>query len=118
MRIFLICPVRGITNEERIATEAYVLALESSGNTVYWPPRNTNQDDPIGLRICSDNRQAIKDADEVHVWWNGKSEGSFFDLGMTFALNKKIILANPDLVQGTQGKSFGNVLHAISGSPS
>lgn len=116
MRIFLICPVRDITNEEKVAIEKYVSELEQAGHLVHWPLRDTNQDDPIGLRICSDNRQAIVLADEVDVWWNATSKGSYFDLGMAFALGKKIILANPEAVQPTEGKSFGNMLIAISGN--
>lgn len=116
MHIFLICPVNEVTDEEKIASEKYVFALETAGHTVHWPPRNTNQVDPVGLRICKDNRQAIIKADEVHVWWNGKSKGSFFDFGMAFALGKKIVLANPDDNQRTPLKSFTNVLHEISGS--
>lgn len=89
MKIFLICPVRGVTDEEKVATEKYVLDLETAGNKVHWPPRNTDQDDPVGLRICQDNRQAIEDADEVHIWWNDKSQGSLFDFGIAFALKRK-----------------------------
>jgi hypothetical protein len=114
MRIFLICPVRGITPEEKAATEKYVSELESASNIVHWPPRNTDQNDPIGLRICQDNRQAIVDATEVHVWWNGQSQGSLFDLGMAFALNKKIILANPHEVHHSPEKCFGNVLRMLA----
>lgn len=115
MKIFLICPVRGIADEEKIATEQYVLDLEKAGHKVHWPPRDTNQDDPIGLLICQDNRQAIQNAEEVHIWWNDKSQGSLFDLGMAFALRKKIILVNSASVQKTPQKSFSNVLLKIGG---
>ncbi len=110
MRIFLICPVRGATPDELSMMEKYVQGLESSGHVVHWPPRDTDQRDPIGLRICGDNRQAIVDANEVHVWWSPTSMGSLFDLGMAFALEKKIVLANFDRVERTPNKSFSNVL--------
>lgn len=113
MKIFLICPVRDVPAEVNVAIEKYVDALKAVGNSVHWPYKNTAQDDPVGLRICQDNRRAIEDADEVHVWWNGKSEGSFFDFGMAFALRKKIVLANHAMVQPTPGKSFANVLLAL-----
>jgi hypothetical protein len=116
MRIFLICPVRNITDEEKAAIGKYVFDLEQSGHIVHWPLRDTNQDDLIGLRICGDNRQAIADADEVDVWWNDTSKGSYFDFGMAFALGKKIVIANPDALFPTEGKSFGNMLIAISGN--
>lgn len=114
MKIFLICPVRGITDEERVATMKYVADLEADGHSVHWPPRNTDQNDPIGLRICQDNRRAILNADEVHIWWNEKSQGSLFDFGMAFAVEKKITLVNANFVQETPQKSFSNVLRKIS----
>ena len=107
------CPVRGITDEERLVIEKYVLDLEAAGNAVHWPPRNTDQSDPIGLRTRQDNRRAIEDAEEIHVWWNYKSQGSLFDFRMAFALRKKIVLVNYDSIQKTPQKSFSNVLSEI-----
>lgn len=112
--IFLICPVRGATDEETKLINHYVSDLEAQGHTVHWPPRNTNQVDPIGLRICQDNRDAIEKADEIHIWWNSTSKGSLFDLGMVFALRKKLVIANKSSVQKTEGKSFENVVLAYA----
>lgn len=117
MKIFLICPVREMTDDERSVIEGYVERMEKAGHSVHWPPRNTDQNDPIGLRICEDNRKAIEEADEVHVWWNGKSQGSFFDLGMAFALRKKFFLVNFGFVLSTPHKSFNNVLLKIGIQP-
>jgi hypothetical protein len=109
MRIFIICPVRDVTEEEKQFIENYVHDLEQQGHRVHWPQRDTNQiDETGGIQICIDNKWAITYADEVHVFWNGKSQGSFFDLGMTFSLQKPIKLINK--VEWTQGKSFNNVL--------
>ncbi|MDO8504433.1 MAG: hypothetical protein Q7S36_01110 [Candidatus Liptonbacteria bacterium] len=113
-KVFIICPVREITDQEKGFIANYVSRLEKDGYSVHWPPRDTAQDDPVGLRICRDNRLAIANADEVHVWWNGKSQGSFFDLGMAFATNKKIVLINFLGVPRTEGKSFNNLLLALS----
>jgi len=117
---FLICPVRMFMKpddeladgerEEMAAIVDYNAKLERNGYKAYWPYRDTNQEDPVGLRICTDNLRAIKKCDEVHVWWNKDSMGSHFDFGMAFALKKKIILANPSLVERTGEKSFSNVL--------
>lgn len=105
MRTFFICPVRGHSSEE---TRIFVANLEAAGWAVYWPPRDTNQEDPTGLRICTDNRQAIMDADAVHVVWDGQSQGCLFDLGMAWALGKRIIpIQLPAL---TEGKSFQNMV--------
>lgn len=104
---FLICPVRGIDPE---TARAFVDQIESEGYSLHWPPRDTKQDDPIGLRICVDNFRAIIAADVVHVIWDGKSQGCLFDLGMAFALDKVIIpLSLPD---ATDGKSFQNMIRA------
>ncbi len=88
MKTFLICPVRGHSPEE---TKRIVEDLEASGFDVHWPPRDTEQKDDTGYRICSDNLEAIKSADVVHIVWDGKSQGCLFDLGMAFALRKRIV---------------------------
>lgn len=107
----LIMPVREITENERGFLASYVTGLESKGKKVYLPPRDTDQVDSIGYRICSDNLSAIRRAKEVHVYWTAKSQGSRFDLGMAFASNKPIKLIN--FVESTPKKSFENVLIAL-----
>jgi len=114
VKIFLICPVRGVSDGEKVIIERYVLDLEKAGHQVHWPSRDTDQIDSVGLRICQDNSRAIEKADEVHIWWNEKSQGSLFDLGVALAFGKKIVLVNSDAIQKTQEKSFGNVLLKIT----
>lgn len=110
MKTFLICPVRGHDQSE---TEAIVKRLEADGWQVYWPPRDTNQDDPTGLRICSDNRKSIENADSVHFIWNGESQGCLFDLGMAFAYGRTVIpISMPEY---TDGKSFQNMVREWAG---
>jgi len=117
VRVFLICPVRKIKEEEKAAIKEYVESLESKGYKVHWPLRDTDQNDPIGIRICTDNARAIIKAEEIHVWYNPTSSGSKFDLGMVFMFNllnpgrrKKIVIANPLSVRKTNYKSFENLL--------
>jgi nucleoside 2-deoxyribosyltransferase len=105
MKTFLICPVRGHSMAE---TEAIVELLERDGWEVHWPPRDTNQDDPAGYQICCDNLAAITVADAVHVVWDGQSQGCLFDLGMAFALKKRIIPIQ--LPAPSTGKSFQNMV--------
>ena len=93
--------------------QGYVSSLEAEGIRVYWPPRDTDQDDPIGLRICSDNRAAMEGADVVRVVWDPESQGSLFDLGMAFAMRKPIYLVNRKDIKPTEKKSFTNLLLAI-----
>jgi len=111
---FIICPVRGLTKEEKKFIEDYVADLERKGYEVHWPPRDTNQDDAIGYNICSQNRDGIKTKKEVHIYWNKSSEGSKFDFGMLFMAllyeAKKVVIMNPHDVKRTPHKSFENVL--------
>lgn len=104
---FLICPVWGVNAEH---TRGVVEALETEGYSVHWPPRDTDQVDDTGLRICRDNLEAIRGADVVHVVWDGKSQGCLFDLGMAFALGKRVIPAR--LPEASGGKSFQNMVKA------
>lgn len=110
MKTFLICPVRGHSAEE---TAEIVTRLEAQGYQVHWPPRDTNQDDLTGYRICGDNLAAIFMADVVHVVWDGKSQGCLFDLGMAFALGKKVIPISMPV--RTEGKSFQNMVSEWAG---
>lgn len=102
---FLICPVRGIDPAQ---TAGVVAQLEAAGWRVHWPPRDTDQDDPTGLRICRDNLVAIRAADVVHFVWDGKSQGCLFDLGMAFALGKRVVPV--ETPPPTDGKSFQNMV--------
>jgi nucleoside 2-deoxyribosyltransferase len=108
--VFLICPVRGATDDQRAKIIAYVEDLESQGLRVYYPQRDTNQDDVMGARICRDNRDAINEAKEIHIWWSASSSGTLFDLGMAWMLKKPLVVVNRDEVMPTEGKSFQNVI--------
>jgi nucleoside 2-deoxyribosyltransferase len=107
MNIFLICPVRG---KDQAFYAEIVAGLERDGHAVHWPPRDTDQSDETGLRICRDNAAAIAQADVVNVVWDGQSQGCLFDLGVAFALGKRV--AAVDLPVPTDGKSFQNMIRA------
>lgn len=108
-KTFLIAPVRGYDPEEHAKVVAKLVEL---GYEVYWPARDTKQDDPTGLNICRQNLDGLKAADVVHVIWDGKSEGCLFDLGMAFALGKEI--REISLPPATERKSFQNMIRAWS----
>lgn len=109
MKIFLICPVRNYPGGYGIAN-AIVKDSEVAGDEIYYPPRDTDQDDPLGLRICQDNLTAMKECDMVYIVWDGKSQGCLFDFGMAFALGKPIkVIACPEF---TETKSFQNAMLA------
>lgn len=108
--IFLISPVRQQTPELEAIARKYVEEQEARGLRVYWPYRDTDQEnDPIGLRICQDNRRAMQASKEVHLFWCPDSQGSVFDMGMAFAMHKPIFLTNWEDIEKTPAKSFGNV---------
>jgi len=95
MKIFFICPVRlGIEDQ----VTRYMKYLENYGHEIYYPPRDTNQVDVEtgGYRICKDNLAGILWSDEVHIWYRGDSQGIHFDMGMAFALNKRVKILNPE----------------------
>ncbi len=107
-KVFLICPVRGRTAEYREIADQTVIYAETHGYTVHYPPRDTNQDDAVGLRICQDNLEAMAASDEVWIIWDGNSQGCLFDTGMAFALCKPLVVIKiPPL---TNHKSFQNML--------
>ena len=119
--VFIICPVRNVSEQTKKAIHEYVLELEQGGAKVHWPSRDTNQDDPVGMHICQQNREAIYVADEIHIWFDANSQGSLFDIGMTFAFlrssDKKIVLINQDEIPPTPYKSFQNVLLKLAKAP-
>jgi hypothetical protein len=108
MKIFIICSVRNAGKEYIERLFQYVENLESMGHSVHFPHRDTNQN-ASGLDICRQNRAAIKEADEVHLFYSKTSEGSLFDVGMTFMaeifmpLKKFKVIEN---IEYGEGKSF------------
>ena len=107
MKIFLITPVRNVNEEFTKYINKLIDSLEAEGNTVYWPLQDTDQDDDVGLRICEDNLAAMKEADMAFYVWDGKSQDSLFDLGMAFALNKRLFYIG--MIPQAEGKSFQNM---------
>lgn len=112
MRVFLICPVRNATSAETTKIAQYVADLEAEGVDVYWPARDTDQTDPVGIDICRTSIAAIANAHSVHVWYSPSSAGELFNLGAAMALKKPIRLVNREdtTTKRTEGKSFVNVL--------
>jgi len=118
-KVYLICPVRNCDPKTSAKIEAYVSRIESEGKIVHYPPRDVDQAQS-GFEICSEHRSAMMNCDEIHIWWDSKSSGSHFDLGMAFMLSHlmpgilKFILANPEEVLATLSKSFGNMIRKLS----
>ncbi len=91
MKICIICPVRNGVPQE---VSDYVSSRESMGDKVHFPPRDNPQSDTTGYVICDTMRWAIIVADEVHIYYTPESQGTHFDLGMAFAMGKKMVLIN------------------------
>jgi nucleoside 2-deoxyribosyltransferase len=106
-KVFIICSIRITTPEYNEKLERYVSKLEQEGCIVYAPHRDTNQM-ALGFDICHQNMQGIKDADEVHIFYSSNSQGTHFDMGVAFALNKKIVIVENEPL--TEGKSFQRML--------
>jgi hypothetical protein len=98
-KIFMICPVRGITEAENSVLLDYIAGLEEVGAKVHYPPRDTNQDDSIGLKICSQNRTEIKKSLGVSLYYNPTSTGTVFDVGMAFMAEKPMFIINIDTLK-------------------
>ena len=56
--------------------------------------------------ICKYNRGLVEAADEIHVIWDQRSLFTIFDLGMAFALRKKlrVIFLEPKTFAGVMRK--------------
>lgn len=107
MKIFIICTVRNATTEYQEKLENYVKELEDKQFKVHLPHRDTNQN-AKGLEICLQNATAIKESDEVHIFYNKLSQGTHFDMGVAFALGKKIVIVENEVL--TEGKSYQRML--------
>jgi len=111
MRDFIICPVRQSTQAEETFVADYVSRLEQAGCLVHNPPRDTKQDgDPVGLRICSDNREAIRNSKTVRLYFNPTSQGTYFDLGMTFMASKPLFIINPEVLANNLNEPMSRFL--------
>ena len=105
MKIYIICPVRNVTEEQQKEIDDYVKQLEIDGHIVHNPKYAVDQNDSTGFQICLGHYQFMKDCDAVHIFWDKDSSGSHFDFGMAFALGKDITLVKsykPD----SEGKSY------------
>jgi hypothetical protein len=107
MRIFVICSVRDASEEYRQALESYSKALEGFGHRVYLPHRDTDQT-RSGLDICFANLEAIRESDRIDIFYSSKSQGTHFDMGVAFALGKKIKVINSENYGA--GKSYPRML--------
>ena len=111
IHVYLICPVRNVTTEQKQFLDDYVAKLESRNYVVHYPPRDVDQS-MDGNKICEAHRESMIECDECHVYFDAASTGSHFDLGMAYVMQAlhgtKIILIND--LEKTPHKSYTNFL--------
>lgn len=113
MNIYIICAVRNASPIRVIELRAYAESKRREGHRVHYPPDDAPQEDPTGEAICRTHLTAMRECDEVHVFWDVRSSGSHFDLGMAYALGKRIVPVVSELPD-TPGKSYWKVMCALA----
>ena len=88
-RGFVICTVRGASEEYKKKLEDFVSEKEGEGWEMHLPHRDTKQD-AKGFDICFQNYSAISNADKVFIFYNPDSQGTHFDMGVTFAIAQMV----------------------------
>ncbi len=112
MQIYIICAVRNATPERVAEIREIAEKLRERGHHVHFPPDDAPQDDLTGELICRTHLEAMRECDQVHVFWDVKSSGSHFDLGMAYALGKYIVPVACEAPDGKE-KSYWKVMVAL-----
>lgn len=99
-KIFLICPVRNASNDQRKWIENFVKEKHNEGYIIHAPHLHTVQNDLFGgYAICKQNALAVATSDEIDIYYDQTSTGSVFDLGVAYALNKPLVLLNREEIK-------------------
>ena len=89
--IFLICPVANATMTQKKTISIIVDKFAHQGYNIYYPARDTNQspyEDNIytgGYNINCKNAAAIGKSYKILIFYDRKSRGLFFDLGVLYS---------------------------------
>ncbi len=96
-KIFLICPVRNATADQKKWIEDFVKEKNDNGYIIHAPHLHTVQTDLFGgYAICKQNAEAIASSEEIDIYYDQSSIGSIFDLGVAYALHKPLRLLNSE----------------------
>ena len=68
----------------------HAVKLQEAGHTVYLPALDDSSNISNELELMEHNREIIEKSDEVHVFWNQRSPGTWGDWCMAFALRKPV----------------------------
>ena len=94
-KTFVICPVRHAAEEQKAWIEGFVAMKREKGYIVHYPEKNTVQEDTLGgYNICLQNALAMATSESIDIYYDQSSTGSVFDLGVAYALHKKLNLLN------------------------
>lgn len=107
--VYFLCPVRGVTKEQKGFLDDYVTRLEANGHEVHYPHRDAKQDDPTGFGIVTTHKTEMRKCTELHAYWTG-SEGQVFDLGMSGMIDLPVHIIPECNIKRTENKSFTNVI--------
>jgi len=89
--IYMLCPVRKATPEEKEFLEAYKQEMAIRGFRAHYPATDTNQEADLGgYRICMNHCEEEERAAQIHIFWNTSSTGSYVDLGTCLYLHRKV----------------------------
>ena len=98
-KIFLICPVRNATENQKKYIEDFVTEKYVDGYKIHAPHLHTRQNDLFGgYAICKQNAEAVATSSEVDIYYDQSSTGSVFDLGVAYALNKPLRILNQEQI--------------------
>ena len=110
-KIFLICPVRNATEEQKTWIERFVEEKYNTGYTIHAPHLNTRQKDLFGgYAICRQNAEALASSQEVDIYYDQSSTGSIFDLGVAYALQKPLKILNEEIIQFDENDFVDNIV--------
>ncbi len=98
-KIFLVCPVRNATEEQKKWIESFVREKNEEGYSIHAPHLHTVQTDLFGgYAICRQNAEAVASSQEIDIYYDQSSTGSVFDLGVAYALHKPLKLLNKEAI--------------------
>jgi len=104
-QIYIICSVRHLPSDLKEKIIKYAVDLKERGHAVRVPFNDTNQDDPIGIRITDEHEWTdILNADWFHIIWSPSSQGSWWDWAQArmlkyFSHNKRILFVDPQTMK-------------------
>lgn len=111
-KIFLICPVRNATEEQRKYIEDFVLEKHIDGYIIHAPHLHTRQSDLFGgYAICKQNAEAVATSSEINIYYDQSSTGSVFDLCVAYALNKPLKILNKDDIKFKKDDFIDQILY-------